>query len=188
MAERAALHFAPVSRENRSDFEQLFEAPGGPSYCWCMVWRITKEEGRDTPGKKRKPFMSRRIDEGIPVGLLGYLGKVPRAWVSIAPRETYQRLGGPAAGPGDVIWSLACMYIHKSLRGRGYAHDLIEAAIDYAKKNKASLVEAYPVLPDSPSYRFMGQIPAFERLGFTYVEMAGTRRHVMRLPLAAGKR
>jgi hypothetical protein len=39
------------------------------------------------------------------------------------------------------------------------------------------------VAPDSPSYRFMGFVGAFEAAGFTEIEMAGSRRHVMRLAL-----
>ena len=45
------------------------------------------------------------------------------------------------------------------------------------------MIEAYPVDPASPSYRFMGFIPAFERAGFTEIGTAGTRRHIMRLTI-----
>lgn len=57
------------------------------------------------------------------------------------------------------------------------------AAIAHAKSRGASIVEAYPVDPDSPSYRFMGFVPAFEQAGFEEVGRAGSRRHVMRLAL-----
>ena len=40
-------------------------------------------------------------------------------------------------------------------------------------------VEAYPVLPDSPRYRFMGLVEMFERAGFEHRGLACTRRHVM---------
>jgi GNAT superfamily N-acetyltransferase len=178
------LAFRPVTRETADDFVALFEAPGGPKYCWCMVWRISKEEGRNTPGKARKPFMLKRIASGMPVGLVGYLDDTPRAWVSIAPKNTYERLGGPAEGPNDTVWSLACMFVHKSLRGQGLAHELIAAAIDHARRAGATIVEAYPVAESAPSYRFMGFVSAFERAGFHFVEMAGIRRHVMRLIIA----
>lgn len=61
---------------------------------------------------------------------------------------------------------------------------MITAAIAYAKKRKADILEAYPVAPSSPSYRFMGFVPAFEGFGFVEVGKAGTRRHVMRLTLS----
>ncbi len=177
------LTFHPVTKSRWNDFEALFSAPGGPKYCWCMVWRRSADEAPDIPGNKRKPLIKQRVDAGTTIGLLGYRDGEPVAWVSIAPRETYSRIGGPEAKSGESIWSLACMYIQRKLRGEGYGNALIEAASAYARKRGATVLEAYPVDPDSPSYRFMGFVPAFERLGFEAVGREGSRRHVMRLAL-----
>jgi GNAT superfamily N-acetyltransferase len=178
------LDIHPVTPARWHDFETLFASRGGPNYCWCMVWRRTPEELHDYPrGNLRKPLIEARIKGGETVGLLGYLEGEPVAWVSIAPRENYRELGGPEAEPGEKIWSLVCMYVRRPLRGEGHSRALIDAAIAYAKKRGATSLEAYPVDPDSPSYRFMGFVPAFEKLGFTPLGMAGARRHVMRLAL-----
>ena len=177
------LSFKPVTAAAKADFIALFERPGWQKQCWCMVWRATAEEGRGTPGSLRREQMLGRIERGVPVGLLGYLGGEPVAWVSIAPKETYQRLGGPEPAEGERVWSLACMLVRKDHRGEGLGHELIAAAVAEARRCGATVVEAYPVQPDSPSYGYMGHVPAFEKAGFTMVEMAGTRRHVMRLPL-----
>jgi hypothetical protein len=56
---------------------------------------------------------------------------------------------------------------------------LIDNAKKYAMKNGARYLEAYPVGPDSPSYRFMGFVYTFEKAGFIFVKKAGTRRNVM---------
>lgn len=184
MAEAERLTFKPVTPARWDDFERLFEAPGGPKYCWCMTWRASAAESREHPGgKSRKPLMEGRIKGGTSVGLLGYLGDDPVAWVSIAPRETYRDLGGPPAAEGETIWSLACMYVARRHRKQGYGRDLIEAAMAYAKKRGATVLEAYPVDPNSPSYRFMGFVPAFDRLGFKPAGRAGSRRQIMRLDL-----
>ena len=45
----------------------------------------------------------------------------------------------------------------------------------------ATVLEAYPVDPDSPSYRFMGFVPSFAEAGFVETGRAGERRHVMQL-------
>ena len=177
------LTFKPVTKGRWADFEALFSHKGAPSYCWCMAWRTAPEEAREQSGKKRKPMMEKRIKAGTPGGLVGYLDKEPVAWVSIAPRETYRELGGPESEEGEKIWSLACMYIHRNLRKQGYGLALIEAAQAYAAKRGGTVLEAYPVDPSSPSYRHMGFVPAFEKLGFTAIGKAGTRRHVMRLTL-----
>ena len=60
---------------------------------------------------------------------------------------------------------------------------LLQAAIAEAGSQGASYVEAYPVEPDSTTYRFMGLVPAFEEAGFQFVKPAGTRRKVMILSL-----
>jgi GNAT superfamily N-acetyltransferase len=178
------LTFRPATKATWPDFDALFSAPGGPNYCWCMVWRRTPEELHEHPkGRTRKPLIKSRIDAGQTIGLIGYLADEPVAWVSIAPRDTYRELGGPPAMPGEEVWSLACFYLKRALRSRGYGDAMLRAAIDYARTRGATTLEAYPVDPDSHSYRFMGFVPAFERLGFTPVGMAGSRRHVMRLAL-----
>ena len=177
------LAFHPVTPARWDDFAALFEAPGGPKYCWCMAWRATPTELRTIGKASRKPLMHARVESETTIGLLGYLDGEPVAWVSIAPRDTYRELGGPKAEGDENIWSLACMYIHRDLRGQGYGTQLIGAATAYAKKRGGTVLEAYPVDPDSPSYRFMGFVPAFEKLGFRAVGKAGQRRHVMRLAL-----
>jgi GNAT superfamily N-acetyltransferase len=102
--------------------------------------------------------------------------------VSVAPKETFQGgLGGEA--DRDKVWSLTCMFIARSHRKQGLSGQLIAAAAKHAKKHRARLLEAYPVDPDSPSYRHMGFVPVFERAGFEAHGREGTRRHVMQLPL-----
>lgn len=182
MAGRLVFH--PVTPSRWADFEALFEAPGGPKYCWCMAWRANPGEVRSHPrGNSRRPLIEARVRSGTPIGLLGYLDGTPIAWVSIAPRDTYRDLGGPPAQNGETIWSLACLYLHRAHRQQGLGNELIEAAAAYAGTRGATVLEAYPVDPTSPSYRFMGFVPAFERLGFRYIGAAGSRRQIMRLDL-----
>lgn len=177
------LSFRPVTAANWRDFETLFEAPGAPKYCWCMVWRRSAEEAKLRGGRDRKRQMKTRVDRDIPVGLLAYLGNEAVAWASIAPRLSYRNLGGPAPKPGETIWSLVCFYIARAHRGQGLSRRLIAAAADHARENGATVVEAYPVDAAAPSYRFMGFVPVFAAAGFTETGRAGTRRHVMRLTL-----
>jgi GNAT superfamily N-acetyltransferase len=177
------LTFKPVTKARWADFEALFEAPGSPKYCWCMAWRPMDADRSTATNAVRKAEMEGRIKKNAAVGLLGFDGKEPVAWVSIAPKDTYMRLGGPKPEPGETVWSLACMFVRRAYRGQGLAHELIAAAVAEARKRRASVIEAYPVDPSSPSYRFGGFVPAFEARGFVHAGPAGTRRHVMRLVL-----
>lgn len=174
------LTFRPVDRQTWPDMERLFEAPGGPKFCWCMAWRATPKEAGQTAGPKRKAMLKRRVMRGTPVGLLGYERDRPVAWCSIAPRDTYRPLGGPEARARERIWSVVCFFVVRRLRGAGLARQLLDAAIRQARAHGATVIEAYPVDPGSPSYRFMGFVPMFKAAGFKPVGRAGTRRHVMR--------
>jgi len=119
------------------------------------------------------------------VGLLAYVDGEPAAWCSVAPRETFVALGG-VEEPGEdesTVWSLTCFYVRNAFRHRGLMDRLIEEAARHAREHGGSVIEAYPVPPDGPSYRFCGFIPVFEAHGFSEVGRAGTRRHVMRRSL-----
>jgi GNAT superfamily N-acetyltransferase len=133
--------------------------------------------GADKAG--RKDALWARVGDGVPVGLVYYGDAAPVAWCSIAPRETYRNLGGPEQ-PGEAVWSLACMYIRRDLRGQGLTRQMVALAESEAAGRGATMIEATPVDPDSPSYRFMGTVPFFAAAGYVEVARAGTRRHVMR--------
>ncbi len=179
------MEFHEVGRDRWQDLERLFEARGGPKYCWCMVWRRMPKGISRSDSKAKKQALRQRAEDETPIGILGYVDEAPVAWCSIAPRDTYRELGG-SKFPMDTsasVWSIACFFVPRKLRGKGITRHLISAAVDHAKEKGATVVEAYPVDPDSPSYKFMGLVPTFEALGFEEVGRAGTRRHVMRLLL-----
>jgi GNAT superfamily N-acetyltransferase len=178
----ANLVFHAVNSDRWSDFERLFECRGSPKFCWCMVWRATPAEAKHKDGASRKAAIAARVSAGVPIGLLGYLTDEPVAWCSVAPRSTYRRLTNDS-DTDEGIWSIACFFLLRKLRGQGITKQIIKAAVEHARVNGATAVEAYPVDPDSPSYRFMGFTPVFEQAGFTEVGRAGKRRHIMRLHL-----
>lgn len=167
----------PVERSNWGDFETLFKSKGAPHYCWCMAWRMTGGEMKHNDSKNKEKSMKERVWSQTPIGLLAYVENEAIAWCSIAPRETYKRLGGDEGL--ENVWSIACFYIKKEFRDKGLIDLLVENAKLYARKNGAKYLEAYPVEIDSPSYRFMGFIKTFEKAGFSFVKKVGTRRHVM---------
>jgi GNAT superfamily N-acetyltransferase len=176
------LSFREVTAANWSEFEQLFESKGGPKSCWCMAWRASTKEAKHTDGRSRKAAMKQRVRSNTPVGLLAYSDQEPVAWCSIAPRSTYRRLVSDET-PDEGVWSIACFFVLRKLRRAGVARRLIAAAVEHARARGATMVEAYPVDADSPSYRFMGFVSAFTSAGFFEVAREGKRRHVVRLKL-----
>lgn len=194
------LIFHPVTTETWPALEALFMAPGGPKYCWCMVFRGTNAErkewtaaearapasgGLSDANRLRRAALRRRVEAGTPIGLVGFAGGEPVAWVSVGPKPSYLRLGGPDDHPElpQAVWSLACMFLRRPYRRARLTPRLIAAAAAYAREGGAEVLEAYPVAADSPSFRFMGFVGTFEQAGFRKVGTAGTRRTVMRLDL-----
>lgn len=179
--------FRPVAPDCWEDFERLFESRGGPKTCWCMAWRSMEEvPTAERPAVAKKCEMKRRISSGEPVGLLGYINSEPVAWCSVAPRSSY-RASMSDVKPGDEkqeIWSIACFFVSRPWRGQGMFQQLIAAAEDYAGKSGATMLEAYPVDPDSPSYRFGGYLPAFAQVGYASCGRKGVRRHIVRKTLS----
>ena len=98
-----AMEFRPVTPERWPDLARLFDGRGGPSYCWCMIWRpwpAGVERSRET----KRAQMERTVLGGTPVGILAYVEGEPVAWCSVAPRETYRKLGGDEYPTGaDVV-------------------------------------------------------------------------------------
>ncbi|UVK45413.1 GNAT family N-acetyltransferase [Mesorhizobium sp. AR07] len=179
-ADGSKVRFTEVTRSTRVDFENLFEQPGAPKYCWCMAWRPLPSREHVQNVEKKQAMMA-LVDSGTPVGILAHIDGKTVGWCSVAPRQTYRRLSSQQDDSETDIWSIVCFYVPRALRGGGLASALLDAAIDHAFAKGAKAIEAYPVDQASPSYRFMGFRDMFAACGFHETGMAGSRRHLMRL-------
>ncbi len=181
------FRFRAVDNANWEDLVELFEGRGGPSYCWCMVWRPKPFGASKWPKDERKRMLRTQLHDlvtkGVPVGIIAYHEQTPVGWCSVAPRPTFRKLGGPEIGDEDEIriWSITCFFVKRAYRGRGLFPGLLDAAVSTARARDARVIEAYPVDGDSPSYRFMGLVESFRNAGFVEVGRAGSRRYIMRL-------
>ena len=189
MAEKPGqrFRFRAVDKTIWEDLVKLFEGRGGPSYCWCMVWRPKPVGASKWPKNERKRMLQTQlrnlVSNGVPVGIVAYHERTPVGWCSVAPRSTFKKIGGPEYGEEDEnrVWSITCFFVKRAYRGRGLFSGLLEAAVSTARDQDARVIEAYPVDRDSPSYRFMGFVESFRNAGFVEVGRAGSRRYVMRL-------
>ena len=176
------LSVKPVTRSTWPDFEKLFEGRGAPKYCWCMAWRPMPDRV-EADNADRKRALHERVEKRVPIGLLFYVDGEPVAWCSMAPRPSFVKLSDDQDDSEEKIWSIVCFFIRRDHRKSGLSGRMLDEAITYARKRGARVVEAYPVDPDSPSYRFMGFVSLFKDRGFRPKGRAGSRRHVMRLAL-----
>ena len=171
------LQIVPLTRDRLPDLAALFAEGGDPKRCWCAFWRVRGTAWQDwNPETNRKVLES--VADRVPApGLVAYSDGRAVGWVSVGPREDYERLEHSrvlARIDDKPVWSVVCFVVSKSVRGRGIAAALLEAAVDYAREHGATLVEGYPVDPSRgrvpAASAFTGPISMFERAGFKVVE------------------
>jgi GNAT superfamily N-acetyltransferase len=148
------LTVAPVTPDRWFDLEAIFNAKGCSIArgCWCMAYRLSGSRAPlplgVTHAQANRAALKALVDAGKPPGLIGYRGKVPVGWVSIGPREDFAKLRrSPVMKAVDAqpVWSVICFVVPAEYRGQGVAQALLKGAMAYARKQGATLVEAYPV-------------------------------------------
>src|SRR5882757_9999207 len=105
------LQVRSVTEESWPDFVRLFEARGGPHYCWCTPYRFA--DAHEMSKAEKKTAMKQRVAKAVPVGVIAYDGSEPVGWCSIAPRETYVKLARsrtmPRVTPTETsTWVVLC--------------------------------------------------------------------------------
>ena len=118
--------------------------------------------------------------EGRAPGLVAYRDGEPVGWVSLGPRDDYERLThSKVLAPIDdrPVWSIVCFVVARKARKQGIANALLDAAVAYAREHGATLLEAYPADTHggriSAGSAYKGTLSMFERAGF---EVAARRR------------
>ena len=110
-------------------------------------------------------------------------------WVSLDQRERYPRLTNSRIfKPIDdkPVWSVVCFVIGKNHRRSGLSSQLLDGAIEYARKKGATTLEAYPIEPSenlTGDRGFQGIRSVFDRAGFREAARASNGRPIMRLDL-----
>jgi GNAT superfamily N-acetyltransferase len=126
------------------------------------------------------------VDSGYIPGLIGYEKGSPVGWISLSPREDYARLRrSPVMKPVDdkPVWSIICLFVDAGARGKGLSRALLKAAIEYARSQGATLLEAYPVDKDEPGRddsMWFGAKTMYDRAGFKEVARRKPTRPVVR--------
>ena len=148
----------------------------------------------ETRAQANRSGLKALVDAGRSPGLIAYRGKVPVGWVSLAPREEFTRLRrSPVMKRVDdkPVWSVICFVVPSQYRGHGIAHALLHAAVDYARKHGATLVEAYPVdkrARSSDDSMWFGAKSMYDRAGFREVARRKPARPVVRLLVTSSDR
>jgi GNAT superfamily N-acetyltransferase len=197
----ASLEIRPLTSEHIPDLAQLF-ATGDPRWCWCMYFRARGRSWANSSAASNRADLedlTTKADEsgGVAPGLVAYRDGAAIGWVSLGPREDYERLAfSKMLRPVDdrPVWSIVCFVVAGRQRGKGVATALLDAAVAYARERGAGTLEAYPVHESrgriSSASAYTGTQGMFERAGFEVVELrhwneTAAPRPIMRLELGS---
>jgi GNAT superfamily N-acetyltransferase len=189
------LDIQPLTPERLPDLASLFEQGGDPKWCWCAYFRIRGFDFSSGGKARHRQVMKTAVDEtaneGRAPGLVAYDAGEAVGWVSVGPREDYERLAySKVLAPVDdqPVWSIVCFVVGKRVRGQGIANALLDAAIDYARDHGATRLEAYPVetrrgVRIGSGELYKGTLSMFERAGFKVVARRSVPRAATTRPI-----
>jgi GNAT superfamily N-acetyltransferase len=175
------LTIEPLTPARLADLADLFAQGGDPRWCWCAYYRVRGPFFSGATAAGHRAVLEAAVEDGVAVGrapgLIAYDGADAVGWVSVGPRSDYERLThSKVLAPVDdtPVWSIVCFVVGRRFRGRGIAHALLDAAIDFARNHGATTIEAYPA-DVTPGTRiadgtvFKGTLAMFEAAGFREV-------------------
>lgn len=178
------LDVQPLTPERLPDLGSLFGQGGDPKFCWCAFYRVRGMDFSTATAESNRAVLEDATlalaAEGRAPGLVAYADGEPVGWVSVGPRDDYERLRhSKVLAPVDdrPVWSIVCFVVARRARRQGIANALLDAAVAYAREHGATLVEAYPVDTAegrvSAASAYKGTLGMFERAAF---QVAARRR------------
>lgn len=185
----------PLTPARWDDFAKLF-GPSGACYgCWCLHFRVPPKVRENTPADEKKKMMRARVEAGPPPGLLAYSDGASVGWMQIGPRSDVPEWNNagrvsaplddaPVSDPG--VWAISCFFFKSSERGKGLSHAMVEVGIEFARENKAKVLEACPMDQAKTAKSvglFVGSKRVFQKAGFRPVALRKAGRPLMRFDL-----
>lgn len=80
------------------------------------------------------------IASGDCPGLLALVESRPVGWCAVGPMGNYPQYSDVAQGG----WAIACVLVASEARGKGVGRALVQAAVEYAAENRATLLYGPP--------------------------------------------
>ena len=141
------LEIHPLTRDRLPDLATLFNQGGDPKWCWCAYYRLRSVDFSSGSAQRNRGVLEGAVettaDERRNPGLVAYRDGEAVGWVSVGPRDDYERLQhSKVLAPVDdkPVWSIVCFVVARKARGQGVATALLDAAVDYAREHGATLL------------------------------------------------
>ena len=156
-----------------------------------MWWRLSASDWTRQRGKENREALKAIVKSGKVPGILAYSDGKPIGWCSISPREEYPRLERSRTLKridNKPVWSIVCFFVAKPFRRQGVSTRLLEAAVEYAGRQGARIVEGYPTRSSKQqqdSLVYTGLVSAFQRVGFVETLISSKTKAIMRYMLGS---
>ena len=188
------VRILPATADLFDDAERVLDASADGASCQCQWWMLTNADYQRADRDERSSLLRDQIGAPVAPALIAYVDDDPAGWVRVGPRPAQVRLArtkefAAATQPwdDDAVWAVSCFVVRKEHRGRGLATHLLDAAVDHARANGATVVEGYPLDPETarpPADKlFRGVLSVFEKGGFEIVDRPQPGRTIVALTL-----
>jgi GNAT superfamily N-acetyltransferase len=196
------LRIVPANEASWDDLVTIFGTTDYAAQCQCQRFKVVGWIWRDSTQAERTAMLESQTACGRPdapatSGLVAYVDDEPAGWVAVEPRTAYPKLRTsrvPWSGRDEdkddgAVWAVTCFVVRKDHRGRGLTYPLARAAVDFARRNGARALEAYPMITQPGKEITWGELhvgarQVFEEAGFEQVSHPTPRRVVMRIAFA----
>jgi GNAT superfamily N-acetyltransferase len=181
------LEFHPVTPKRWNDLVNLFGERGACGGCWCMWWRLSRSQFNQQRGEGNRKAMKKIVDSGEIPGILAYADGKPVGWCSVGPRERFtvlERSRILKRVDEKAVWSVVCFFVAKPFRMKEVTVKLLKAALEFARKKDAKILEGYPVEPKKGKmadvFAYHGLASTFRKAGFVEILRRSETRPIMR--------
>lgn len=181
------ITWAPASPDRLDDLRAVLDETYASRCCWCAYWYRPNADYKAGWGKDNPLTLTEKIEAGEEPGIIAYVAGEPAAWVSVAPRQAFDRLNRSknfAPLDGIPVWAVNCFVVARAHRRQGLTTALARFAAEFAFGKGAPGVEAYPIVPSTRSSAgdlFVGTERTFLEAGYREVARPLPRRPIMRL-------
>lgn len=160
------------------DVQHALTGGGDGASCQCIWPMLSNQDWSETTTPQRTEMLRDEIADGPPPGLIAYVDGEAAGWIRIGPRSLQARIprtrmiAAATAEPFDdeSVWAVTCFVVRREHRGAGLNHELLRAAVDFARASGARLIEGYPVDTRGEKKRtndlFHGTLGTFLAAGF----------------------
>lgn len=187
---------AMATTDRWSDVQHALTGGGDGASCQCIWPMLTNKEWNATTTPERVELFRAEIDAGPPPGIVAYVDGDAAGWIRIGPRNRQQRIprtrmiAATTTEPfdDDSVWAVTCFVVRREHRGNGLNHELLRAAVEFARDSGARLIEGYPVDTAGEKQRanelFHGTLSTFLKAGFREDAEMKPGRSLVSLPLS----